>query len=177
MSLSAQETSTLSKFEAAEAQLVVFLLAGCEAAVSIRLVREIIRVGEITRMPKAPPFLEGILNLRGKIVPALDLKKRFEMPLIDRTEESRILVLEFKDQMMGFVVDKVSGVIKVSPDMVIPPQGPVLGVNPEFLDGLIPLGQRLILLINLKKLLTLDDTKALPGMETHAGPEGGTHGD
>jgi len=166
MSLSMSEISTLSKPELAESQLVVFTLAGCEAAVGIRQVREILRLGEITRMPKAPPFLEGILNLRGKIIPVIDLKKRFQMPLLDRTDESRVLIVEIQDQMIGFLVDKVVEVLRVSMDSVETAREPVLNVGPEFLDGLLPLEKRLILLLNLKKLLTLEETKALPDRES-----------
>lgn len=157
------EISTVSKSEAAETQLVVFTLAGCEAAVGIRQVREILRVGEVTRMPKAPPFLEGIINMRGKIIPVIDLKKRFQMPLVDRTDESRVLIIEIQDQMIGFLVDKVAEVLKVSGALVEPAKRPVLAIGVEYLDGFLRFEKRLILLLNLKKLLTLDDAKALPG--------------
>lgn len=154
------EKTDLSKAQADETQWVVFALSGCEAAVSIRQVREIIRVGDITWMPKAPAFLEGILNLRGRIIPVLDLKKRFQMPLTDRTDESRILVLEVKDQILGFGVDRVVEVLRV-PGEIQKTKEPVLGVAPEFIEGLIPLERRLILLFDLKKLLTLDESKTL----------------
>ncbi|HJT23280.1 MAG TPA: chemotaxis protein CheW, partial [bacterium] len=156
------EISTVSKPEAAETQLVVFVLAGCEAAVGIRQVREILRVGDITRMPKAPPFLEGIINMRGKIIPVIDLKKRFQMPLVDRTDESRVLIVEIQDQMIGFLVDKVAEVLRVPQASVEPAKRPVLSIGVEYLDGFLRLERRLILLLNLKKLLTLDDTKVLP---------------
>src|SRR5579883_986969 len=148
MSLSMSEISTLSKPELGESQLVVFTLAGCEAAVGIRQVREIIRVAEITMMPKAPPFLEGIINLRGKIIPVVDLKRRFQMPLVDRTEESRVLIVEIDDQMIGFLVDKVVEVLKTTLTAVEKAKGPVLNIGPDFLDGLLPLEKRLILLLN-----------------------------
>ena len=155
------ETTDLSKPQTDEAQLVVFTLSGCEAAVSIRHVREIIRVGDITWMPKAPAFLEGILNLRGRIIPVLDLKKRFQMPLTERTDESRILVLEAKDQIMGFGVDKVVEVLKIPQGEIQRTAEPLLGVPPEFIEGLVALDRRLVLLFDLKKLLTLDDSKTM----------------
>jgi purine-binding chemotaxis protein CheW len=172
MSQSMSEISSLSKPETAETQLVVFTLAGCEAAVGIRQVREILRVGEVTFMPKAPSFLEGIINVRGKIVPVIDLKKRFQMPLVDKTDESRVLIVEIQEQMLGFLVDKVAGVLRVSPASVEPAKEAVLNVGTEFLDGLLPLEKRLILLLNLKKLLTLDETKILPDRESHSATEG-----
>ncbi len=162
MSLPKPETTGLSKPETTQAQWVVFTLAGCESAVAIRQVREILRVGEITRMPKAPLFLEGIINLRGKIIPVIDLKKRFQMPPVDRTEESRILIVEIQDQIVGFLVDKVVEVLRFSKTAIEAVQGSILTVGAEFLDGLIPMDRRLIFLLNLKKLLILDDAKALP---------------
>lgn len=170
------EISNPAKPESAEAQRVVFTLAGCEAAVSIRQVREILRVGEITFMPKAPPFLEGIINLRGKIIPVVDLRKRFQMPLIDRTEESRVLIVEIQDQMLGFLVDKVVEVLKASPTGVEAAKGPVLTIGAEFLEGILPMEKRLILLLDLKKLLTLEDVKALPDREAHSTMEDGKLG-
>lgn len=148
-----------------EVQLVVFSLAGCELAVEIRKVREIIRVSEITLMPKAPKFLEGIISLRGRIIPVLDLKKRFEMPLIDRTEESRILVVEVKDQMLGLLVDKINGVLKVPPSLIQPAQEPVLNFGVGFIEGLAALDNRLIILFRLENILAFDEAKALPEWE------------
>src|SRR5579871_30587 len=166
------ETSTLSKPELAESQLVVFTLAGCEAAVGIRQVREILRLGEITRMPKAPPFLEGTLNLRGKIIPVVDLKKKFQMPLLDRTDESRVLIVEIQDQMIGFLVDKVVEVLKLSMESVEAAREPVLNVGPELLDGVLHLEKRLILLLSLKKLLTLDERPSHSDQEHSSAKEG-----
>ncbi len=101
-------------------------------SVGISHVREIIRVGEITRMPRAPKFLEGIINLRGRIIPVLDLKRRFNMPLVDSTSESRILVVEIEDQMLGLLVDKILEVIKVSVANVAPPKETTLNIGPEY---------------------------------------------
>jgi purine-binding chemotaxis protein CheW len=127
-------------------------------------------------MPKAPPFLEGIINLRGKVIPVLDMRKRFQMPLLDRTDESRILVVEIKEQMLGFLVDKVVGVLRVAPSLVEPAQEAVLTVGPEFMEGLVRLDRRLIILLNLKKLLTFDDAKALPGWDANPSAEGSPRG-
>jgi purine-binding chemotaxis protein CheW len=155
-----------------EVQLVVFALAGCEIGVGIKQVREIIRVAEITMMPKAPKFLEGIINLRGRIIPVLDLKRRFAMPLIDRTEESRILVVERKDQGLGLLVDKVVGVLRISASLIEPPRDTVLNIGPEFIEGLLRTGQRLIVMLNLGRLLMFDEAKVLPEWETASHGEG-----
>src|ERR1700685_4580367 len=99
MSISLSEVSNGSQVSP-ETQWVVFCIAGSEMSVSIRQVREIIRLSEITMMPRAPKFLKGIINLRSRIIPVLDLKRCFNMPLVDPTSESRILVVEIADQML-----------------------------------------------------------------------------
>lgn len=152
----------------AEIQLVVFTLAGCELAVEIHQVREIIRVSEITHMPKAPKFLEGIINLRGRIFPVLDLKKRFDMPLVDRTDETRVLVVEDKEQILGLLVDKVVEVLKVSPAAVEPVSQTILTLGPDFTRGMVSSQGRLILIFNLEKAFKLDDLKIPQDLEPNS---------
>lgn len=160
-----------------EVQLVVFLLAGCELAVDIRKVREIIRVPEITLMPKAPPFLEGIINLRGRIIAVLDLKKSFDIPRIDRTEESRVLVVEINGQMMGLLVDKVVGVQKVQPALIQPATEAVLNIGAEFIEGLVALADRMILLFRLENIPAIAGGKLSPELETNPAGDGKNSGD
>lgn len=162
MSASLSEISQASSESKEMVQLVVFSLAGCELGVGIRQVREIIRVSEIAIMPKAPRFLEGIINLRGKIVPVLDLKRRFEMPLVERTTETRILVVEIKDQTLGLMVDKVVEVLKINTSLIEPATETVLTMGVEFINGLIHINERLILLFKLEKIFTFEEIKALP---------------
>jgi purine-binding chemotaxis protein CheW len=145
-----------------ETQWVVFCVAGSEMCVEIQQVREIIRVAEVTMMPRAPKFLEGIINLRGRIVPVLNLKRRFNMPPIDVTSESRILVVDIDDQMLGFLVDKVSEVLKSSLPMAEPSNETTLNISPEFMKGVLPLNLRRVFYLNLKKIFVFDDVKSLP---------------
>lgn len=166
MSVSTTEIQPQPGQENEGIQLLVFTLAGCECGVEIRQVREIIRVGEITLMPRAPKFLEGIINLRGRIIPVLDLKKRFEMPLLDRTDETRILVAEIEEQFLGFVVDKVIGVLRVQPSELQLGPGQVLTIGSDFIQALIDLEERRVVLLRLEKLLVLEGVKNLQEMET-----------
>jgi purine-binding chemotaxis protein CheW len=148
-----------------DTQVVVFITADLELALPIHEVREIIRVADITVMPKTPKFLEGIINLRGRIIPVLDLKKRFEMPLVDRTEESRILVVERKDQLLGLLADRVLGVLKIPSASIEPAQGPFLTIGAEFLNGKALLGERCLALLNLEKIFSFEEVRALPAWE------------
>lgn len=166
MKASATEISIDPEKSGNEIQLVVFTLAGCELGVPIRQVREIIRVSEIAVMPKAPPFLEGIINLRGRIIPVLDLKKRFGMPLVEKTYETRILVLELKDQILGLLVDKVADVLKISSGTIQSAAEPVLTLGTDFIAGLASFNDRLIVLFRTEKIFNLDELKALPDFES-----------
>jgi purine-binding chemotaxis protein CheW len=165
MNSSPAETPGIAARSQWETQLVVFVLADLELALPIHEVREIIRVNEITFMPKAPKFLEGIINLRGRVIPVLDLKKRFEMPLVDRTEESRILVVEWKDQLLSLLVDRVLGVLKIPSISIEPVQEPFLTIGEEFLNGKALLGDRCLALFNLEKVFSFEEVRALPAWE------------
>jgi purine-binding chemotaxis protein CheW len=172
MSVSLSEVAGDPAKEKSEIQLVVFTLAGCELAVEIHEVREIIRISEITLMPKAPKLVEGIINLRGRIFPVLDLKKRFEMPLVEKTAETRILVVEKKDQVVGLLVDKVVEVIKVPPASIEPWAQPVLTIEGEFIKGLLTPRDRLIVFFRLEKVFSLEGLKALKEFEKASQGEG-----
>lgn len=166
MDVSISEAVPVAAKEKEGIQLVVFTLAGCELAIGIRQVREIIRVSDLTLMPKAPKFLEGIINLRGRIIPVLDLKKRFDMPQVEKTIETRILVTEIKDQMLGLLVDKVAEVLRADLAAVEPVKDAVLTIGPEFIRGSLTLENRLVLLFNLEKLFSADELRSLPDVET-----------
>ncbi len=147
-----------------QAQLIIFTLAGCSFGIAIRQVREILRLTNITRMPKAPSFLEGIIHLRGRITPVLDPKKRLGLPLTDRTGDSRILVVEWKELMLGLLVDRVVETLKIyrSELKSVPPEGG-LGVDPSFFSGLWEGPSREVLLLSLENLIRLEEPNSEPG--------------
>ena len=105
----------------AEEQLVVFDLASEVYGVNIGAVREIIRIMDITRVPKTPEFVEGIINLRGKVIPVVDLRRRFSLPVSEENKENRIVVVDIGGQDIGVVVDAVTEVLRISSDLVEPP--------------------------------------------------------
>jgi len=148
-----------------DVQLVLFKMSGSEFGVEIHQVREINRVGEITKVPKAPVFLEGVMNLRGRIVPVVDLKKRFKLPPVALTTQSRIIIIEVGDQFIGLLVDRVTEVLKVVPTAVSPPPEMILTIAGEYLSGLVEVKDRLVILLNLPRILRLDEIKALADAE------------
>ncbi len=146
-------------------QLVTFNVGEEEFGVEILAVREINRMMEITRVPHAPPFVEGVINLRGRVIPVVDLRKRFGLGAIERDKNTRIVVVELGDKVVGFLVDSVSEVLRVPEDLVEPPPPIVGGIDREYLDGVVKLEDRLLILLDLKKLLGSDEREELEGFE------------
>jgi purine-binding chemotaxis protein CheW len=106
-------------------QYLTFLLRGQIYAVSIGAIREINRVGEITPVPQAPSFVSGVINLRGKVIPVVDLRLKFGLPFTDFTRETCIVVIEVEHGQVGIIVDSVSGVVDFLDNQIEPP--PYLG--------------------------------------------------
>ena len=138
---------------AAEHQLVVFELAGEAYGVEIGVVREIITMPKVTPVPQAPDYVEGVLDLRGRVVPVIDLKRRLGLPGAERGRETRIMVMEVDGRTVGCVVDAVTEVLNVTDDVVEPPPETVTATAGSYLRGIAKLADRLIILIGPQTLL------------------------
>lgn len=112
-------------------QLVTFSIGEEEFGVDILRVQEIIRMMDITKVPKAPDFVEGVINLRGNVIPIIDLRKRFGMDARERDKNTRIIVIEINNMIVGFIVDAVSEVLRIPADTVEPPPPVVSGLESE----------------------------------------------
>lgn len=145
-----------------EEQLVVFNLGGETYGVDISLVHEIIRMQSITKVPRTPHFVEGVINLRGRIVPVIDLHKRFSLPLSEETQHSRIIVVEVIGITVGMIVDSVSEVLRLPADNIEPPP-PVIagGIDSAYLRGVGKWQDQLIILLDLDKVLREQEQKEL----------------
>ncbi len=139
---------------ASEKQLVVFDLAAEAYGVDISSVREIIRMQEITQVPRTPEFVEGVINLRGKVIPVVDLRKRFGFEAEEATKDTRIVVVDIGGQDIGVVVDAVTEVLRVSADAVEPPSSVITTADSEYLLGIVKLSTRLIILLDLQQALS-----------------------
>jgi purine-binding chemotaxis protein CheW len=144
-----------------EEQLVVFDLADEVYAMEIGRVQEIIRITPITRLPKAPEFVEGVINLRGKVIPVVDLKKRFGLRQTESTTATRIVVVDIGDQTIGAIVDGVSEVLQIAASEIEPPSPVVMTVHSDYIRGIARLEQRLVILLNLDKVLDLGEKRQL----------------
>jgi purine-binding chemotaxis protein CheW len=134
-------------------QLVSFHVAGEEFCLDILRVQEIIRIQALTRVPNSPDFVEGVINLRGKVIPVIALRKRFGLPELEYDKQTRIVVSEVKGAVLGFIVDSVSEVLRIPADTVEPP--PRLGkVEREYVSGVGKLDKRLLILLDVDRMLS-----------------------
>jgi purine-binding chemotaxis protein CheW len=154
-------------------QFVSFIVAGEEFGVNILTVQEIIRPVDITRVPHAPDFVEGVINLRGRILPVIDLRTRFGFPKRDRGDDSRIIVVEIGAQTVGFMTDAVQEVLRVDVTDIEPAPELAVGIDAGYLRGVAKLEERLLILLDLENLLSTEEEEALQGLEENQ-PEAAT---
>lgn len=138
-------------------QLVSFVVGNEEYAVPILSVQEINRMMQITQVPESPTEVEGVINLRGRIIPVIDLRKRFNTNADDQDKENRIVVVEVGSQTLGFIVDSVHEVLRVDRSIVEPPPPAVAGADVRYIEGLAKLDDRLIILLDLTQLFSTDN--------------------
>jgi len=140
---------------AAEASehLATFFLAREEYGVDVKQVQEIRRVAEITSVPRAPEFVRGVINLRGRILPVLDLRRRLGLGEVEASGAARIVVVRLKDRLLGLLVDGASQVLKVPVSQIEPPPEEVVQKGGDYIRGVAKLADRLIILVDLERLL------------------------
>jgi len=149
---------------AGEKQLVIFTLGKENYGVDIGTVREIIGMQTITKVPRTAEFIEGVINLRGKVIPIIDLRKRFGLIIGDETPDMRIVVIDIGGQNIGVIVDAVTEVLRIPGDCVEPPSSVIGGQDCDDLVGIAKLESRLIILLDLKKVLSGGDKKQIAGL-------------
>lgn len=137
-------------------QLVTFRLGSEEYALDILKVQEINRMVEITSIPNAPPYVEGVINLRGKVIPVVNLRKKFGLDSKERDSQARIIVVDV-GTTVGLIVDSVSEVLRISSDTVEPPPPMTATGSSEYIKGVGKLSDRLLILLDIEKLLRNED--------------------
>jgi purine-binding chemotaxis protein CheW len=138
-------------------QLVTFNLGNEEYAVDILKVQEINRMKEITRVPNSPQYVEGVINLRGKVIPVANLRSRFGLEEKENDEHSRIMIMDIQGITMGLVVDAVSEVLRIPLETVEPTPPMASNISSEFIKGIAKLDERLIILLDMDRLLGKTD--------------------
>ena len=154
----AQQSATVRAEEAEpERHLVIFGLDREEFGIPIARAREIVRVPEITRVPQAPPHIRGVMNLRGRILPVVEIRTRFGLERAELTPRSRVVVVEAHGRMVGILVDVVSQVVKIGESAIVPPPDEVVSQRADYVSNVARVGPRLIILIELDKALLLEN--------------------
>ena len=151
--------------EGAILQLVTFKLGTEEFGVDILKVQEINKMMNITRIPNAPAFIEGVINLRGKIIPIVDLRKRLGFREQPYDKSTRIIVVELEGLVLGFIVDSVSEVLRIPENTIEPPPSMVAGIESEYIEGVGKLDDRLLILLELKKVFSSPEKKDIENIE------------
>jgi purine-binding chemotaxis protein CheW len=148
-----------------EKQMVVFRLSNEHYGVDIASVDSIIRMQAVTAMPCAPDFCEGVTNLRGTVLPVIDLRKRFGLPSTEATKETRIVVTETNDTMVGMMVDAVIEVQSIPESDIEPPSPLVTTVDSAFITGIAKAqDERLTILLDLDRVLSREEQAELQGI-------------
>jgi purine-binding chemotaxis protein CheW len=136
--------------------LATFFLDREEYGVDVRLVQEIRRITEITQVPRAPDYIRGVINLRGRIIPVVDLKRKLSLGEVQTTKAGRIVVVKIQDRLIGMLVDGASQVLKVPVSSVEPPPNEVVERGGDYIRGVAKLEKRLLILVDLHKILVLE---------------------
>ena len=144
--------------------LATFVLDQEEYAVDVHVVQEIRRVTEITAVPRAPEFIRGVINLRGRILPVVDLKRKLRMGHVEVGKSSRIVVVRLRERLLGLLVDGAQQVLKVPLSRIEPPPEEVVAGGGDYIRGVAKLDDRLIILVDLVRILAqeLREGPALP---------------
>lgn len=153
--------------DSGEIQLVSFFLGEEEFGADILMVQEIIRMQPITRVPNAPHFVEGVINLRGKVIPIVDLRKRLNVSgAVEDIRKIRVIVVDVDGKITGFIVDAVSQVLRISQSTIeAAPAIISAGIDSEYITGVSKLNDKLLILLDFDKILSRNETQALREVE------------
>lgn len=146
-------------------QLVSFKIGNEEFGIDILKVQEINRLMQITKVPNAPSFVDGVVNLRGRIIPVISLRSRLNMEKIEHDSKTRIIVVELQGTTVGFIVDEVSEVLRIPKSITEAPPAMVAGIDSDYITAVGKLEDRLLILLDLEKVFSIEETNALSGVK------------
>jgi purine-binding chemotaxis protein CheW len=153
----AQTTNNSLELKEERIQLVSFKLGNEEHGIDVLKVREIIRMSNITRVPNTPLFVEGVINLRGKVIPIISLRNKFNLANAESDSRTRIIVMDMANELMGFIVDSVAEVVRIAIHEIQPPPPIITTGDQECISGVINHGERLLVLLNLEKMFSPEE--------------------
>lgn len=155
------EQATIKHESSGLLQLVSFKIGAEEYGVDILKVQEINKMTTITKVPNAPEFIEGVINLRGRVIPIIDLRTRLGMEKKDHTKDTRIIVVDLEGKTVGFIVDSVNEVLRIPSNVTEVPPELVTGIDSDYITAVGKLEDRLLILLDLDKVLKSDEKETL----------------
>ncbi|WP_448531457.1 chemotaxis protein CheW [Pseudothermotoga sp.] len=144
-----------------ELKVVSFALGEEKFALDIMNIDSIVEVGKIVKLPESADYVEGIMNLRGNVIPIINLKKKFSMPDTGRSASAKIVVVNMKDKRVGLLVDQVHEVLTLTDQQIEPPPAGVGGTRANFILGIAKLGEELLIILNAEEILSKEEKIAL----------------
>ena len=163
--MSTMDRKEQTQYSGEKLQVVSFHLGSEEYGVDISQVQEIIRMVDITHVPRAPHFMEGVINLRGQLIPIIDLRTRFGMTRAGHTKNTRIVVTEIAGKRVGIIVDSVSEVLNLPIENVEEAPEMIAGVGTEYISGVGKVNDRLIILLELQKVISTQEKQELETLD------------
>lgn len=154
-------------------QLVTFTIDNEEYAVNIADVIEIIRLPKVQPLPKSPDFMKGIINLRGTVVPIVDIRTRFNLQSVNDNALKRTIIVKVDEQKIGMIVDSVSKVIRINSDEIKEPPQFTSVIGSEYIEGVIMLQERMIILLNVNRIFSKEEIRDLSRASEHINHENG----
>lgn len=151
---------------ASDIKIIIFQLLDKEYAIPVSQVRSIEKVQHITRVPRTIHYIKGVINLRGLVTPIIDLRERFGLQEVtEYSGSSRIIIVTLDEMDVGLVVDAANDVIDISPNAIEPPPEVVGVLGAEYINGVTKIDKRLLILLDLEKILNIEEVKSFNGME------------
>ncbi|MEI7812366.1 MAG: chemotaxis protein CheW [Ignavibacteria bacterium] len=135
-------------------QLVSFTIEKEEFGVDILKVQEINRMFQITKVPNSPSYVDGVINLRGRVIPVIDLRTKLGLSRKPHDKDTRIIVVDLSGKTIGFIVDKVKEVLRIPSNIIEPPPSIASGINTEYITAVGKLEDRLLILLDLEKIIS-----------------------
>ncbi len=159
-----QEFSSATEPATRSGKYLTFILGEEEYGIGIMSVKEIIGMMAVTSVPKTPPFVKGVINLRGKVIPVIDLRLKFDMPEAEQTTETCVIVVEVDGTMMGVVVDTVQEVLDIEEDDIEDPPRFGTAINTDFILGMGKIGDKVKILLDISQVLTSEELVLAAGL-------------
>ncbi|QHS22267.1 chemotaxis protein CheW [Virgibacillus sp. MSP4-1] len=146
-------------------KVIVFQIKNEEYGAPVDAVGSIERMVEVTRVPGTPPFVKGVINLRGVVTPIIDLRERFGIEPAEYDDRTRIIIVSLEDKEVGMIVDTANDVIDVSADAIEPPPEVIGSVDVDYIRGVAKLDNRLLILLNIEKVLSEEEITEISQVE------------